>query len=265
VKTTRLSLAAVLTLLCSCATSSAPSAPSADGEKGAADEALPRVVRGGRLYDNWARVAHITPPTADNPLWATRPDKTSTFAGADTWRCKECHGWDYKGADGVYGTGRHRTGFKGIFGTTLSDAQIVDSLRGRHGYGAAGLGEADLQALAEFARTGLVDSNDFIDDRKHFKGDAAKGKEVYTANCEKCHDANGLNDKPKSSRGNFDAFPGRIAQSGPAEFIHKVRFGKPGKEMPFQHGKLQPADLANLGAYTATLPRGREGAAAPTP
>ena len=30
------------------------------------------------------------------------------------WRCKECHGWDYKGRDGAYAKGSHYTGIKGI-------------------------------------------------------------------------------------------------------------------------------------------------------
>ena len=35
-------------------------------------------------------------------------------SGAGTWRCKECHGWDYRGRDGAYGKGGHYTGIKGI-------------------------------------------------------------------------------------------------------------------------------------------------------
>jgi thiosulfate dehydrogenase len=258
-----IALLALITVLApTCATAPKPSDPAPGGAEAGDQPPPPAVVRGGLLYDNWARMAKVTPPTSDNPLWATRPDKTSTFAGADTWRCKECHGWDYKGVDGVYGAGRHRTGFKGILGTTRSDVEIVESLRGPHGYGAAGVGDADLQALAQFVRTALVDAKDFVDDRKNFKGDAAKGKALYAAACEQCHDANGLNQKPKGSRGDFNDFPGRIAQSNPWEFLHKIRFGQPGKEMPFQHGKLSPADLANLGAHTQTLPRDRSGVAA---
>ena len=26
-------------------------------------------------------------------------------SGSDTWRCKECHGWDYMGVDGAYAGG----------------------------------------------------------------------------------------------------------------------------------------------------------------
>ena len=41
-------------------------------------------------------------------------------AGADTWRCKECHGWDYAGKDGAYGSGDHRTGIVGVLGTAMT-------------------------------------------------------------------------------------------------------------------------------------------------
>ncbi|MGE5123820.1 MAG: hypothetical protein ACM3H7_04830, partial [Acidobacteriaceae bacterium] len=70
--------------------------------------------RGGRLYDNWWVEAGVDEPTSDQPLWASQT--TNTRSGSDTWRCKECHGWDYKGADGAYGSGSHMTGFPGVFG-----------------------------------------------------------------------------------------------------------------------------------------------------
>jgi len=74
---------------------------------------------GGRLYDKWWKEAEIDEPTGDQPQWATQ--STNTRSGPDTWRCKECHGWDYKGVDGAYSSGSHRTGIAGIFlGTSLS-------------------------------------------------------------------------------------------------------------------------------------------------
>lgn len=81
-------------------------------------------VRGGLLYDKWWAVgeeddhehddheASGAAPEGDHPLWATQ--STNERSGGDTWRCKECHGWDYKGADGAYGDGSHFTGFVGV-------------------------------------------------------------------------------------------------------------------------------------------------------
>ncbi|MDP2660197.1 MAG: hypothetical protein Q8R28_05670, partial [Dehalococcoidia bacterium] len=71
------------------------------------------VAKGGRLYDTWWKEAPgASAPTGDQPLWATQT--TNTRKGTDTWRCKECHGWDYGGKDGAYGSGSHKTGFVGV-------------------------------------------------------------------------------------------------------------------------------------------------------
>ena len=56
------------------------------------------VIAGARLYDSYFGETGLAAPTTDHPLWATRPDMSSNpRTGKDTWRCKECHGWDYKG------------------------------------------------------------------------------------------------------------------------------------------------------------------------
>src|SRR3990170_8788091 len=65
--------------------------------------------RGGRLYDTWWKEADVAEPISDQPLWASQT--TNTRSGPDTWRCKECHGWDYLGAAGAYGSGAHLTRF----------------------------------------------------------------------------------------------------------------------------------------------------------
>ncbi|MDO8567184.1 MAG: hypothetical protein Q7R57_00545, partial [Dehalococcoidales bacterium] len=71
------------------------------------------VALGGKLYDNWMNTAKIATPKENSPLWATQT--TNTRTGVDTWRCKECHGWDYKGKDGAYSKGSHLTGFTGVY------------------------------------------------------------------------------------------------------------------------------------------------------
>ncbi|MFV1859618.1 MAG: hypothetical protein ACC647_09750, partial [Anaerolineales bacterium] len=67
---------------------------------------------GGLLYDKWWKAAGVDEPSGDNPLWARQDTNTRTDTA--TWRCKECHGWDYQGAEGAYGSGSHFTGFPGI-------------------------------------------------------------------------------------------------------------------------------------------------------
>src|SRR3990172_1061139 len=125
---TLVALAGVLLIGCTTPATTVPAATSAPPPPPAATTApttppQPELsgdpVRGGLLYDEWWVViaedeaeAHMAEgPATDHPLWKTQT--TNTRTGADTWRCKECHGWDYKGVDGAYGSGSHQTGFKG--------------------------------------------------------------------------------------------------------------------------------------------------------
>ena len=214
-------------------------------------------LRGGVAYDSWFAALKLAPPTIDNPLWATRPDMTTNMLkGADTWRCKECHGWDYKGAQGAYASGSHKTGFAGVMGTKKSEAEIVDSLKNKHGYGQVGLTDAALSDLAKFIKEDLIDTSQIVNSDKTFKGDAAKGKMVFASTCQTCHGENGLNAKPTGSPGMFDEFPGKIASENPWEFTHKVRYGQPGFEMPPQAKILTIAQLGDLGAHVHSLPKG---------
>src|SRR3989338_3803714 len=83
------------------------------------------IALGGKLYDNWMKTAGVATPEGNSPLWAGQT--TNTRTGKDTWRCKECHGWDYKGKDGAYSKGSHLTGFPGVYGaaTTKTVAELT--------------------------------------------------------------------------------------------------------------------------------------------
>src|SRR3972149_2565007 len=70
------------------------------------------VAAGGLLYDKWWKaMPGAKAPVGDHPLWASQT--TNKLTGEATWRGKECHGWDYRGKDGAYGSGAHSTGFPG--------------------------------------------------------------------------------------------------------------------------------------------------------
>ena len=71
------------------------------------------VSRGGRLHDKWWSETGAEQPIIDQALWAMQ--SSNTRSGSDTWRCKECHGWDYLGEDGAYASGSHFTGFPGVY------------------------------------------------------------------------------------------------------------------------------------------------------
>jgi thiosulfate dehydrogenase len=219
-------------------------------------------VRGGRLYDTWWVVispdeaeAHMAEgPTTDQPLWNTQT--TNTLTGADTWRCKECHGWDYKGVEGAYGSGSHQTGFAGIFGSrSKSASEILAALKGStnsdHDFSKA-MDEQSLVDLALFVSQAQIDDAELVNADKTAKGDAAAGKTQYEKVCVNCHG-------PEGNAINFanleePEFVAHVAADNPWEFVHKVRFGQPGWPMPSAiTNEWAPSDVANVLAYAQTL------------
>lgn len=186
------------------------------------------VSRGGQLYDQWWKVLGLDAPADDNPMWARQT--TNEGSGADTWRCKECHGWDYKGAEGAYASGSHATGFPGVFNAqskSLEDlvAQISGQVNPDHDFSV--MSEEAIQELAVFLTEGLEDYTPLIDaDKKAVGGDSAKGEALYSSSCATCHGADGttLNFGDAAE----PEYVGTIAVDNPWEFIHKVRMGQPG-------------------------------------
>ncbi|MBI5500025.1 MAG: c-type cytochrome [Deltaproteobacteria bacterium] len=239
------------------------------GDADAEAYAAANAARGGTMYDNWVVTTGLATPAGNHPLWASRPDTTSnTRTGLDTWRCKECHGWDYRGVDGAYGDGSHRTGFPGILNTTMTHREVFDLLKNPasttpngHAFGAAGLSDAELWNLTRFVFEGPLDTSAFINAAGDYLGDVARGQALFTGgvrgalSCESCHGADGLTPPPGAPAGWTD-FPGFIANDNPREFQHKVRFGQPGAPaMPanFANG-ISIQETADLGAFVQTLP-----------
>jgi thiosulfate dehydrogenase len=212
--------------------------------------------RGGRLYDKWWKEAGVDEPSGDMPVWA-RQD-TNTRSGTSTWRCKECHGWDYKGAEGAYGSGSHFTGFPGIFNAqdkSVDDlvAQISGGIDPEHDFSA--MGDQAILDLVSFIKEGLVDLTTVIDyeTKAPIDGDLEEGEELYEGSCAACHGDDGrlLNfgsaDEPE--------YVGTIAVDNPWEFVHKVRAGQPGTGMPSAiDGGWNLKDVIDLLAYSQTLP-----------
>ncbi|MBI2528333.1 MAG: hypothetical protein HYV93_20425 [Candidatus Rokubacteria bacterium] len=217
------------------------------------------VAVGGKLYDKWWKaVAGVKEPAGNHPLWATQT--TNKRKGLDTWRCKECHGWDYRGTDGLYGSGSHKTGFPGVL---AAQAKSVDQLKAilkgstnpKHDFSPV-LDEAALTNLATFLKHGLVDLASVVDakTKKPMKADVAHGKQLAMV-CTACHG-------PEGTKLNFGKpaepeYVGTVANENPWEFIHKVRSGQPGSDPPMLTGvelgwSLQ--DVLDILAYSQTLP-----------
>ncbi|MBI4670329.1 MAG: c-type cytochrome [Chloroflexi bacterium] len=214
---------------------------------------------GGRLYDKWWKVAPgAKEPTEDHPLWATQT--TNKLTGKDTWRCKECHGWDYKGVDGVYGSGSHKTGFPGVFsaGQSKTVAELEAILKGsadpKHDFSTV-MDAASITALATFLKEGLIDESKYVDasNKQPIGGDATRGKAKFDGTCAACHGATGTDlnfgsdDEPE--------FVGTVAKGNPWEFLNKGRFGQPGAKMPatIELG-WKVEDVVDVLAYAQTLP-----------
>ncbi|MBI2831781.1 MAG: c-type cytochrome [Chloroflexi bacterium] len=217
------------------------------------------IALGGKLYDNWMKTAQVATPKENAPLWATQT--TNTRTGADTWRCKECHGWDYKGKDGAYAKGSHATGFPGVYSaaTTKTAAELTAILKGspnsKHNFSTY-LKDEQIAALAAFLKAGaVIDEAQYIDytTKKPKSADAVKGKQLYGSNCAACHGVDGkmLNfgstDKPE--------YVGTVAADNPWETLHKIRFGQPGAPMPSgieMQWSIQ--DMLDMLAHSQTLP-----------
>jgi len=215
----------------------------------------PAASDGGRLYDAWWKASGADAPTTDQPLWKTQT--TNTRKGGDTWRCKECHGWDYKGKDGAYGSGSHKTGFVGVLGSASKSAdELTAWLTGKknadHDFSKA-LNAAQTKAMVEFIQKEIKDVSTFINADKSVKGDPARGKVKFTATCAACHG----NDGKKINFGDDKApeYVGTVAADNPWETFHKVAFGQPGEPMPSGLGLgWTLEDIANVISFAQTLP-----------
>jgi mono/diheme cytochrome c family protein len=220
------------------------------------------MVRGGLLYDKYWKVTGGNTPTGEHPLYPTYGAKT----GADTWRCKECHGWDYLGKDGRYAGGSHYTGIKGLYPIANSLWKAFMIIKDEHNFDSSELSDVDIWDLVKFYREGLINISSILNEDGTFKGDLSSGQSLYdngipgidgggtttNSSCTSCHGADGTNEIVTG----FDAFPGFLSNENPQEYLHKVRFGHPGSSpaMPGSEdivGSLR--DVTNLSAYTQTL------------
>lgn len=211
---------------------------SAEDEAGA-------IARGGRLYDRFWAENKLAKPTTDHVAY---PHKGGQYGKDVSWRCKECHGWDYLGKDGAYSSGGHATGIKGIKGAIGRDpAAIASMLRAPpHGYGEAQLSARDASDLALFVSKGQVDMMKYLDyPAKKARGDVAKGESYFATMCAGCHGADGKKVQGAPPLGSIQ---------NPQEMLHKVLNGQPSEAMPALRA-LDPQISVDLVAYLLTLPQ----------
>ncbi len=208
------------------------------------------ISRGGQLYDKWWEVIEATAPTETHPAYTKEGKKK----GATTWRCKECHGWDYKGVDGAYGKGSHFTGIKGVRGVAEIDpARIHEVIMDKtHRYTEKMLPHSAMEKIAFFLSLGQIDMDVVIDRAtKKARGDARRGAQFFQTICANCHGFDGklinFKDPPKVE------FVGTVCSNNPWEALHKIRFGQPGVGM-VSLSVLDVQDQVNILSYCQTLP-----------
>ena len=214
----------------------------------AAGEMESSYARGGKLYDKWYKVVDVGAPKASHPLYPS--DKKYAKKAKSNWRCKECHGWDYKGVDGAYASGKHSTGIKGVAGMKGADpAKVVAVLKGAdHGYGDR-LSDEDMTDLANFITAGLTDMDQYIDPvtKMPIGGDATRGAGYFNTVCANCHASDGT--KPKEMGKSLASQMGN-----PWEVMHKIVNGQPDEKMPALRAfGMQP--VLDIMAHVATLPK----------
>ena len=218
---------------------------------------------GAQLYDKWFAVLETNAPAGNMPIWERQ--STNTRSGPDTWRCSECHGWDYKGSEGAYGSGSHATGFPNVMklATQMTETEIVDHLKGSkdpsHDFSKY-IKVTDLENLAKFIKEGVQDDTAAVDSHtlKAISGNAEKGKNLFEGNCAKCHGADGKTIVFRTE--GVNEFIGSIANRDPYRFLHRTRFGVAGaKDMPIGHNLgWKNNDSVDILAYAQSLPTGIE-------
>jgi len=207
------------------------------------------LTRGGRIYDNWYATQGMDAPEGTHSAWPASNSRT----GSTTWRCKSCHGWDYRGADGKYGSGSYETGIKGVMGYDGSEADLVALLRGdAHGYTEEMIPQDQAEYLAFFIAAGLVDMNPHIDfETGEVDGDLDRGAAIFQTTCASCHgfDGRALDWGDPGEPG----YVGTESVANPWEVLHKIRNGHPGVEM-INLTAFALQDSLDVLAYSRTLP-----------
>ena len=217
---------------------------------------------GAQLYDKWYALLKTTPPAGNMPIWERQT--TNTRSGPETWRCSECHGWDYKGSEGVYGSGSHYTGFPNVMklAAGMSTSEIVAHLKGSkdpsHDFSKY-IDDANLGKLARFLKEGVSDESNIINSvtLKDIDGNIDHGKQLFESTCASCHGTDGK--KIVFHTEGVSEYLGSVATRDPYRFLHRTRFGVAGSEMPVGINLgWTPADGVDVLAYAQSLPTGAE-------
>ena len=175
---------------------------------------------GARLYVNWQAATFRAPITKRHPLWKGSP----AVAPGETWRCVNCHGWDYRGTGGVGGDLGKIVGAPGLrhlAGRPVSEVTTALSFMGHDFRGE--MPDLARVALARFVSAGQQEINDLIERYLEGGGQWQDGAWHFSTVCRVCHGRDGM-----QMHNDLAAKPisvGAIASTSPWRFLHAVRFG----------------------------------------
>ena len=207
---------------------------------------------GAQLYDNWLEITDIK-TSGNHPLYP----QVSKKSGKSTWRCKECHGWDYIGEKGRYSKGSHFTGITGIFHVQKENQEVLygsmTNKNAEHDFSDY-LAKSEILDLVKFLREGQVAIEPVIDNQGKGKGNSTHGKVLYEAYCSDCHGSDGNQIDFKGNKEGLQGV-GWLANDNPQESIHKIRWGHPGSDMPSMTAdkNLSEQDSIDILTYSQSL------------
>jgi len=214
-------------------------------------------MRGGRLYAAWDNLVDSELPQETHPLWPT--NSAGDFPVRYTWRCINCHGWDYMGSRSRSTLTVNRSmGYPDLFGmVNKPEEDILPSLTGKitseHDFSAY-LEEDDLRDLAAFLSSELT-LPDFIADWDTFQaqGTLEVGEQKFGEICASCHGQEG--EKINLNTDQNPIFLGDMAWTNPWRIAHIIRFGHLNTRVP--PGELYGVPFSqqiDILAYIQTLP-----------
>lgn len=211
----------------------------------------PSHVRGARIYDNFFIELDEADPGVDNPLIAigTPTDPAHTLTGMNSYRCSQCHGFDYEGGIYTFNNGatnnllelrdvRGRTE-EDVFHLLMNGFHIFDgtAVVNVHNYSTL-LTEQAIVDVSDFVVNEIFDTHVYIRaPTSEGLGDITEGMEIYNSqavagevpaftrvdgsnfNCVDCHGDTG------NLVAGVDLYT--LAWSNPFEWLHRVNFGSP--------------------------------------